>query len=239
MQIGGVPKNSFWRTTKQSINFEASRNLEEIARQKSQMTLTEIVDRYISLSTELEKIVLDAENRITCDPPDDYFVTNANFLTKSFLISLCCYLEVFLKEIANAHVSNAKQRIRDANVPHNLLTWSVVRDVKDKDLHFGVFDLSLTAKEIDDELSGNPFRTAKCFRLLGVELETVAAFSQTKDLVNTVVAKRNSIIHHNDTAADVSLGDIRGYSGHFKIYASSIAEAVNLAFPFEAEDSSS
>ena len=134
------------------------------------MNLTEIVDRYALLSSELEQIISDAERRITADPPDPYFVANANFLTKSFLISLCCYLEVFLKEIANAHVSNAKQQIINAKVPHNLLTWSVVREVKEKDLRFGTFELSLTAKEIDEELSGNPFRTAKCFRFLGVDL---------------------------------------------------------------------
>lgn len=204
------------------------------------MNLTEIVDRYASLSSELEQIIADAESRITADPADAYFVTNANFLTKSFLISLCCYLEVFLKEIANAHVQNAKLRILNARVPHNLLTWSVIRDVKEKDLRFGTFDLALTAKEIDDELSGNPFRTSKCFRLLGVELDAVAAFSETKDIVNTVVAKRNNIIHHNDTAADVSLGDIRVYSGHFKVYIRAIAEAVRSAnhdLPLKSETS--
>lgn len=190
------------------------------------MNSTEILDRYSLLSFELEQIINGAESRITADPADAYFVINANFLTKSFLISLCCYLEVFLKEIANAHVENAKQRILDAKVPHNLVTWSVTRDSKQKDLHFGTFDLSLTSKEIDDELSGNPFKTAKCFKLLGIELDSVAAFSATKDLVNMVVAKRNSIIHHNDTAADISLGDIRVYSGHFNVYIRAIADAV-------------
>jgi hypothetical protein len=193
------------------------------------MNLIEIVGRYSSLSTELEQIIADAEYRITSDQSDTFFVTNANFLTKSFLISLCCYLEVFLKEIANAHVSNAKLRILNAKVPHNLLAWSLNRKVKDDDLRFVPFSLSLTAKDIDDELSGNPFRTAKCFRLLGVELDAVAGFSATKDLVNMVVSKRNNIIHHNDTAADVSLGDIRVYSGHFQVYIRAIAEAVGAA----------
>lgn len=191
------------------------------------MNVTEIVDRYASLSSELEKIISDAESRITSDPVDVYFVTNANFLTKSFLISLCCYLEVFLKEIANAHVLNVKQRIGAANVPHNLLIWSLIRDVKEKDLRLGSFDLSVTTKDIDDELSGNPFRTAKCFRLLGVDLDNEVEFSANKELVNMVVAKRNSIIHHNDTAADVSLGDIRVYSRQFQAYVRAIAVAVH------------
>lgn len=191
------------------------------------MSLAEIVTRYESLTSELELIIAGAEARITAEPADSYFISNANFLTKSFLISLCCYLEVFLKEIAIAHVSNAKQRMLNAKVPHNLLTWAVDRNVKNNNLRFGTFDLSLTAKDIDDELSGNPFRTAKCFRLLGIDLDADSEFIATKDIVNTVVAKRNSIIHHNDTAADVSLGDIRGYSGHFKVYVHAIATAVS------------
>ena len=65
--------------------------------------------------------------------------------------------------------------------------------------------------------------------MLGVELEAVDAFSQTRDVVNTVVAKRNSIIHHNDTAGDVSLGDIRVYIGHFNTYITAIAAAVQGA----------
>lgn len=191
------------------------------------MNTSEIVDRYDNLSVELERIIFDAEKRITNELPDPYFVKNVNFLTKSFLISLCCYLEAFLKEIANAHLTTVKQKIIMADVPHNLLTWSVNREVKEKDLRFEKFGIKLTEREIDDELSGNPFRTVKCFRLLGIELNSVAKFVETKDLVNAVVAKRNSIIHHNDTAGDVTLGDIRGYSSHFSTYIRAIAEAVD------------
>lgn len=193
------------------------------------MNLDEIVARYETLSAELDQIIVDAEGRITAEPADLYFVKNANFLTKSFLISLCCYLEVFLKEVANAHVSNVRARLVTANVPHNLLTWSVVRDVKDKDLRFERFGISLTSKEIDEELSGNPFRTSKCFRLLGIELDAVPEFFAHKEMINTVVAKRNNIIHHNDTAIDLSLGDIRVYRNHFNVYIRAIATAVSTA----------
>lgn len=193
------------------------------------MNLDEIVARYQTLSTELAQIIADAEGRITAEPADMYFVKNANFLTKSFLISLCCYLEVFLKEIANAYVSNVKARLVSANVPHNLLTWSVVRDVKEKDLRFQRFGISLTSKEIDDELSGNPFKTSKCFRLLGIELDAVPEFAANKEMINTIVAKRNNIIHHNDTATDLSLGDIRVYQSHFDVYIRAIASAVSAS----------
>jgi hypothetical protein len=191
------------------------------------MNSAEIVNRYTDLARELEKIVFDAEKRITTHPVDPYFVNNANFLTKSFLISLCCYLEVFLKEMANAHVDNAKIKLRAAKIPHNLLVWSLVRDSKDKDMRLGHFALPLIAKDIDDELSGNPFRTAKCFLKLGVDLDKEIGFVRNKEFVNMVVAKRNSIIHHNDTATDVSLGDIRVYRSYFDEYARAIALAVD------------
>ena len=183
-------------------------------------------DRYSLLFSELQQTVTDTEKRITADPPETYVVNHVNFLTKSFLISLCCYLESFLKEIANEHVTNAKRRILSAQVPHNLLIWSLNREVKDKDLRSSFFDLPVTKKDIDDELSGNPFRTAKYFRYLGIDLESVAEFTANKDLVNMVVAKRNNIIHHNESATDISLGDIRTYSGHFKVYVKAIANAV-------------
>jgi hypothetical protein len=190
------------------------------------MSLEDITQRYDLLMGELEKIIVDAESRITGEPADVYFVSNANFFTKSFLISLCCYLEAFLKEIANLHVSNAKQRLKDAKVPHNLLAWAVSREVKDKDLRFDTFSLPLTDKEIDEELSGNPFRTAKCFRYLGIDLDAVTQFVDSKDLINSVVAKRNRVIHHNDTAGDISLGDIKEYCRHFRGYLDAISKAV-------------
>lgn len=190
------------------------------------MSFEAIVARYDELASRLDRIIADAEHRITTEPADVYFVENANFLTKSFLISLCCYLEVFLKEIANAHLNNVNLRLLNSKLPHNLLAWSFSREVKDKDLSFKVFELALTPKEIDDELSGNPFRTAKCFKLLGVDLEKVPEFVANKDMINSVVAKRNNIIHHNDAAVDLSLGDIRVYSSHFSAYIRAISSAV-------------
>lgn len=184
------------------------------------------VQRYENLSAELVRISSEAEQRILGDPADEYFVRNANFLTKSFLISLCCYLEAFLKEIANSYVDTIKERAASAKIPHNLVSWSLSKDGKIKDMQFSSFSLAVTSKEIDDELSGNPFRTYDCFQLLGVDLNCAPNFSEKKDIIKSVVAKRNKIIHHNDTATDISLGDIRAYSEHFTVYVRAIAEAV-------------
>ena len=193
------------------------------------MKRAEILGRYTALFCDLEDIVKQTEKRITGDPPDSYFSSNVNFLTKSFLISLCCYLEAFLKEIANAYVLETQERIRAAKVPRNLLLWSTNREVKQSELKFDMFELSLTRKDIDAELSGNPFKTAKCLQLLGVDVSAVDEFKNSKELVNTVVAKRNNVIHHNDTAVDISMGDILLYVGHFKRYMTSVDNAFSLA----------
>jgi RiboL-PSP-HEPN len=194
----------------------------------------EILGRYTALFCDLEVIVMQTEKRITDDPPDSYFAAHVNFLTKSFLISLCCYLESFLKEIANAYVLETQERIRAAKVPRNLLVWATNRDVKPSDLKFELFELSLTRKDIDAELSGNPFKTAKCLQLLGVDVNVVDEFKNSKELVNTVVAKRNNVIHHNDTAVDISMGDILLYVGHFKRYMTAVDAAFLVAEPLPA-----
>ena len=191
------------------------------------MKSTEILGRYTLLLCDLESIVTQTEKRVTTDTGDDYFITNVNFLTKSFLISLCCYLESFLKDISHAYIIETQERIQAAKVPHNLVIWSASKgEIKDKDWRFGSFELAITPKDIDTELSGNPFRTANFFRKLGINAEKIVEFQDSKDLVNTVVAKRNNVIHHNDSAADISMGDILLYATHFKRY----MVAINTAF---------
>ena len=89
------------------------------------MNFQNFADKYENFARELDTILAEAEARITSGLPDEYFVRNVNFFTKSFLISLCCYLEAFLKEIANSHVALAQQRLLEAKIPRNLIGWSL------------------------------------------------------------------------------------------------------------------
>ena len=141
---------------------------------------------HTSFSEKLQRlmsIIDESEARILADDADAFFVSHANFLVKAYLVSLCSYLEAFLKDLAKEHVSQVKNRIKSAKIPHNMLQWAMLTDPKDKSLHFKDFVLEISAKDIDDEISGNPFRTAKLFRLLGIDLESSIEFNENKELV--------------------------------------------------------
>lgn len=189
------------------------------------MTYTQSYAHYLGLFNNLKEIICESQIRLVQESPDPFFVEHSNFLVKSYLICLCSYLEAFLKDVALEHVNSVKQRIVLANLPHNLVVWSLDAEVKDKELAYKPFALPLSKKEVDDELSGNPFKTAKLFCWLGIDLESNADFKRNKEMVNSVVAKRNNIIHHNDAATDTSLGDLLGHIDVFIEYAKAIEQA--------------
>jgi hypothetical protein len=185
---------------------------------------------YLGLFNNLKEVIRKSQERMFSDPPDVFFVDHSNFLVKSYLICLCSYLEAFLKDVAYAHVNRVKQHIIQANVPHNIILWSLEADVKDKNLAYQPFALPLEKKNVDDELSGNPFRTSKLFRYIGIDLESCDQFRGYKELVNSVVAKRNNVIHHNDGATDTSLADLLGHIDVFINYTKSIEATATKAW---------
>ncbi len=189
------------------------------------MKRADVFQRYESLFQSLDSIIFETQKRVTNDSADPYFGANINFLTKSFLISLCCYLEAFLKDLANAYVADVSLRLSSAKIPHNLLMWATSEKLKESELKFTSFELPISSADIDTKLSGNPFKTAECLRLIGVDLKSVPEYENSKALVNSVVSKRNNIVHHNDSAADVSLGDVRLYCSHFRRYIGAINDA--------------
>lgn len=186
------------------------------------MNYSEIFEKYNKLIANLLKIINDSQERVINENPDNFFTENYNFLAKSYLVSLCSYLEAYLKEAANAHVTKIQGQLKEINLPHNIIYWRIHPDVKEKDLKFQEFSIPITTKDIDDELSSNPFKTSRLFRYIGINLEDDETFKAHKEQVNSVVAKRNSIIHHNDSAADITLIDINTYITIFTSYMKSI-----------------
>ena len=55
----------------------------------------DLIDKINSLNKTIE----DCNNILISDQPIDFIYENANFLTKSFLVNLCGYLETYLKDV--------------------------------------------------------------------------------------------------------------------------------------------
>ena len=190
------------------------------------MQFKELYEKYEGLLTTLKHIISQSQGRVLKEEPDEIFSNNINFFVKSYLINICTYLEAYLQDVAFEHTSRISQRLKDASVPHNFLYWKLAKEVKDKDLVFENANYKFSKKEISDTISGNPYKTVKAFRLIGIDLNLAVNFNEHKELVNSIVSKRNNIIHHNDDASDISFSDLLLNIDVFLEYMSSINEIV-------------
>lgn len=189
------------------------------------MEITECYERYRSLFLSLKEIIRETEQHTILED-NEFFNKNINFFVKSYLITLCTYLESYLTEAAAWHCDKINSRLKEACLPHNFLLWRVKKEFKDKELKYSNADLKVDKSEISDGLSGNPYKTIKAFSYLGINLISSTGFNSNKDVVNAIVTKRNNIIHHNDNANDISLADINGYIDLFLTYMSAIDKVI-------------
>lgn len=189
-----------------------------------------IHDKYANLFEQLKVIIDKTHARIICSEPDPLFEENVNFFTKSFLISICAYLESYLKEIAFSRIDAVNQKLLNISVPHNLIRWDILhpKDVADKDLKFESLKISIRKKDLDDHISGSPYRTEILFKKIGIDLTAIDRFSSKKEVVNSIVVKRNKIVHHNDDANDVSMTDLILYIDSFIEYMELITQSIKI-----------
>ncbi len=184
--------------------------------------------RYQKLYLQLKDIIKHSENRVIQDDADKLFNDNVNFFVKSYLISICTYLEAYLQDIAFDHASFINNRVKQVNIPHNFVYWSIFKnEVKAKDLDYKNIDFPITKKDIADIISANPEKTIRLFKYLGINLDAQSDFRNNKDIIFTVVNKRNSIIHHNDSATDISFSDLNSFIDTILIYIKSIDDVVS------------
>jgi hypothetical protein len=143
---------------------------------------------------------------------------------------MCAYLESYLKEMAFSRIDVVNNKLSSISIPHNLVKWDILhpKDINDKELKFENLKISIKKKDLDDYISGNPYRTEKLFKKIGMNLNAIDGFVNKKDMINSIVLKRNNIVHHNDNANDVSMSDLILYINHFIEYMDSITQAIKI-----------
>lgn len=183
-------------------------------------------DRCIHQLEELKTLLREVNTRVISDYPDELLKNNANFLNKSFLTMACSYLECYLKDISTLWLEDVKRRVNDAKIPANLIRWEITQKAPNIDSDFKNLVITKKDRDIEEHLSGNPFRTKELFGYIGIKLKNNDGWENHKDQIHTIILKRNRIIHHNDDASDLSFGDIIVYVDAIIEYANAIGAIV-------------
>lgn len=160
-----------------------------------------LMDRLIDLVSETEARFLG---------DDEFFSEHMNLFVKSYMVLMCAYLESYLKNLTKSYIEKVEESLAGSPYPKNLFRWSIQKD-KYKHNSDGVTDhfrLCISDDDIDKNLSANPYKTIPFFVRLGINLENIEEFSDLKEQVETIVNKRNNIVHYNDDASDVGARDV-------------------------------
>lgn len=192
------------------------------------MDTTPYKESYILQLGKLRTIIDASNSRIIADPPDELIYDNANFFTKAFLVTMCAYLESYLKDVLMVVVDELNARLTTTKLPHNLVKWSfnLDKELKENELKYEQLKIGIKKKELDDFISGNPYKTKDLFKKFGIELEKNSVFNSQKEEINSIVVKRNKILHHNDEASDVSNKDLTDNIAALTLYISNIDELI-------------
>mgnify|MGYP000097163747 CR=1 FL=1 len=177
------------------------------------MSSSIVLKNYIELLADLNVLNKETEQRVIAKDPDEFVIRNINFFTKSFTITICAYLESFLKDVSMMIIDDTNRKLSETKIAYNLVKWSVskkkdLKELNDNELNFEDLKIDITKKELDDFISGNPHKTEKLFKKIGIKLYENDKYKEHKDKIQTIVNKRNQIVHHNDNASDISFTDI-------------------------------
>ena len=126
---------------------------------------------------------------------------------------MCAYLESYIKDALMVVVEKTNKKLATNSIPHNLIKWSlnIDKEFKENDSKVEPLKVKIKKKELDNYISGSPFRTKDLFKKLGILLEKNETFNSQKDVINSIVVKRNQVIHYNDDASDISNMDLKDY----------------------------
>ncbi len=180
------------------------------------MNRSSIFQTYLTMLDDLKKLNNETNTKALSDNADSFISNNINFFTKSFMITLCAYLESYLKDISMEIINTMNLRLNIAKLPYNLIKWSILKkkkltDLSDNELKFEQLIINIKKLELDDFISGMPHRTESLFKKLGIKLSDNEIYKNQKEKIVSIVVKRNKILHYNDSASDLSFADVSNY----------------------------
>lgn len=187
---------------------------------------TQIHNNYKEQFNRLKGLIIETNTRAVNNPDDEYITSSINFFTKSFLVMSCAYLEAYLKDVALAIVTEVNKALDENPISANLIQWSVLKEKFKETKEFCDFKLSIDAKIIDNEISGNVAKTLSLFSRLGINLLNSYEFNENKDIISGIVLKRNDVVHHNDEVGDLSFLDIVGRIDYLLLYIKAIDDEI-------------
>ena len=197
------------------------------------MTNTHLLQKNISLLDKLVSLAQETNTKSLDDEGDVFFNENINFFSKSYMVLMCAYLESYVKEVSRFYIDAVDTYLQGVNLPTNLVKWAVLKNKYKplSDSSYSNLSLRIEDKEIDDNISGNPYTTFPFFIRLGIDLEGNDSLSKIKEVIETIVNKRNSIVHHNDDAGDIGLVDIQNNVTSIKTYITQIDAEITAVLP--------
>lgn len=195
------------------------------------MNIESVAETYKKGLHELDLMVYATEREVIGGSGRVLLVTdNINFFTKSFLISVCAHLEMCIKDMVFAVATDIDARLHTASVPASIIEWRHNQKKKNDtgNACSSPFVIGMTKKEVDDLVSGNVYKTKDALALVGIDLAIdKSKWELWKEMIQTIVTRRNNIVHHNDDASDISLGDIRTYIKTVIEYIDFVLDACN------------
>ena len=193
------------------------------------MDYSDVISSCKEILRELDAMVAATEREVISGDHGVKLITdNVNFFTKSFLITLCAHLETCVKDTVYSIAVDIDTRLNHAAIPVAIVEWRYNQKPKknEKEASSSLCKIGLSKKEVDDLVSGNVYKTKETLLLVGVDLASNKPEWETwKELIQSIVTRRNNIVHHNDDASDLSFSDIRTYLRSVREYLDFIGKA--------------
>jgi len=161
-----------------------------------------------SMVGSVEKAVLNEE------ATSSLIQRNINIFTKSFLLTLCANLETCIKDVLYSIAMHYDAKLEETGIPLAVIDWryNAKNKKNQNDDVLKKFKIGITKKDVDDMVSGNVYKTRDAFLIFGIDLACDCKRWETwKEIIQSIVTRRNNIVHHNDDASDLSFGDIKDY----------------------------